>query len=367
MSYRRVGFFAIVAVGLMLCAGRGRAGEQQPAVAAEAPAPAAEKRPEGPLTVAVFDFEAGDKAVTGLGAKIGDLMTVFLSANENLRLVERSKVADILKEMELGASGVVAPEQATRIGGLLGAQVLITGRAFVINEKLYVTARAIGVETSRVNAQLATGKLDQDLDAIVGELATKVAAWLKDNPGQMVAAIATPADQVAALKKALGKQELPTVAVAVFETHVGQVTIDPAAETELTYLMRKVGIPVLTGKSPHISDWAKEYLKDIKTDLPDEAKKADVLIVGEGFSEFAGRNGNLISVKARVELKAVHPKTGNVLAISRTTATQVDLAEQIAGKAALQKAASQGAVEILPQVVEGWNKLREEAKPKAGE
>ena len=63
------------------------------------------------------------------------------------------------------------------------------------------------------------------------------------------------------------------------------------------------------------------------------------------------RRGNLVSVKARVELKAVDRKTGQVLAVDRETAVEVDLTEQIAGKKALQTAAAAIAERLLPKLV----------------
>jgi hypothetical protein len=77
----------------------------------------------------------------------------------------------------------------------------------------------------------------------------------------------------------------------------------------------------------------------------------DVLIEGEGFSEFGLRRGNLVSVKARVEIKAIDRKSGEVLAIDRETAVEVDLTEQIAGKKALQNAAARIAERLLPKLV----------------
>jgi hypothetical protein len=354
MRLKTTGLLACVVVGARLLAGL------QPASAQESPS--AKKVPER-LTVAVLDFETKDRATADLGDKIADLLTVFLSTDEHLQLVERAKLQVILKEMELGASGIVSPEQATRIGGLVGAQVLVTGRGFVVNEKLYITAKAISVETSRMGAALATAPLSADLDVPVQELAAKLSSWLAENGDKMVATIGTPADQVDLLKKALKDKELPTVVAVVIETHVGPTTIDPAAETELVYLMRKVGIPVVSGRQIGIADWAMEYFRDANLPVPEAGRKADVAIVGEGFSEFAGRNGNLITVKARVELKAVDTRTQQVLAIARKTATQVDLAEQIAGKAALQKAAGEAAIELLPEAVGKWLELH---PPKAG-
>ena len=73
--------------------------------------------------------------------------------------------------------------------------------------------------------------------------------------------------------------------------------------------------------------------------------------MGEGFSEFAMRHGNLVSVKARLEVKAVDRQTDKVIAMDRQTAVVVDLTEQIAGKSALQKAAAEIAERLLPKLV----------------
>ena len=360
MRPRIVVVLMIVAVALALCLPARPAGAQEAAAAA----PAAVQEPAAPLTVAVLDFESTDRAVVDLGEKIGDWLPVFLSMDDRLAWVERTKLKEILQEMELGASGIVDAQQATKIGGLVGAQVLVMGRAFVVNGKLYLTGKAISVETSRLGAELAKGELDADLDVIVQELAEKLTTWLGENADKMVAKIATPADQVAALRKALKGQKLPTMAAIVIETHVGQATIDPAAETEVIYLMRKVGAPVLSGRELKMADWALEYFNDADLPVPGTAEMADIVIVGEGFSEFAGRKGNLITVKARVELKALDRRTRRVLAISRKEAVHVDLAEQIAAKTALQKAAGQAVVEMLPEAVAEWAKL---PKPKPAE
>ena len=60
----------------------------------------------------------------------------------------------------------------------------------------------------------------------------------------------------------------------------------------------------------------------------------------------------LISVKSRLEVKAIQRTTGKILAVTRETTVAVDLTEQIAGKTALQDAAARIAVRLLPKLVE---------------
>ena len=83
--------------------------------------------------------------------------------------------------------------------------------------------------------------------------------------------------------------------------------------------------------------------------------KASPKISGEGFSEFAVRRGNLVSVKARLEVTATDPDTDKLLATDRQVTVEVDLTEQIAGKNALQKAALEIAQRLLPKLVREWN------------
>ena len=139
-------------------------------------------------------------------------------------------------------------------------------------------------------------------------------------------------DRIAALQKKLGDEDRPTVFISVQERHVGRTTFDPAAETELTLFCKETGFPVVDSERG-------------------SSQQAKYLIQGEGMSEFATRRGNLVSIKARLEVKVVDQATGKVVAVDRQTRVAVDLVEQIAGKQALQEAAADIAERLLPKIV----------------
>ncbi len=311
------------------------------------------------LTVAVLGFEIKDKAITELGTKITDLVTAQLSTSRQIKLVEREKLDKILEELGLSLTGIVDEHQAAKIGHLSGAKILVTGRAFTVDKDLIIVAKVIGTETSKVRAEIAKGSLSGELTPIVDELSKKIAKVISEKGSTMVARIVKVEDRIKEIRDKIKKKELPKVLVAVSERHLGRPAIDPAAETELIYILKKCGFTVATKKQPGLSDWAREYFEEAELEIPAAIKAADVVILGEAFSEFGTRTGNLVSSKARVEVHAVDRLTGKVLAIDRETNVAVDLSEQIAAKTAIQEAAADIAFRLIPEFVEKWNAEKE--------
>ena len=280
---------------------------------------------------AILPFAERGADVKGLGAQVTDLMFANLVAEPRMYLVDREDMDKTLKELELNLSGLVSADSATRVGNLTGAKILITGSVLQVDSKLYLVGKIIGTETTRVVGASVKGGINDELDNLVTALAGEVAKTIAGRADDLVAKPKTRDDRLAALKKAMGGTKRPVLKIDVTERHISQATIDPAAETEITLFCTELGFDVID---------------------PDEGdrRKAEVLLTGEGFSEFAARHGNLISVKARLELKAIDLATGKILAIDRQTAVEVDLTEQIAGKAALQEAAADIAERMLPKI-----------------
>jgi len=280
------------------------------------------------LTVAVFDFESRDEAVRDLGPKVATLINVNLSAEPQIVTVERAELEKILGEQELGLSGTVSAETAAKVGHLTGAKVLVTGRVFKADKELIIVAKVIGTETSRVYGELVKGTSASAISDLAAELAKKIAATVTQKGETLVAKVETREDRVAAIKKTIHKEKLPTVSVKIAEQHFGQPVIDPAAETEMGVILKECGFVLVDDKSK---------------------ERADIEITGEAFSALGMRKGNLISCKARVEIKA-RKKDGEVLAVDRQTTVAVDIAEQTAAKTALGKAAFDIAERLAPKL-----------------
>ncbi|MCA9402882.1 MAG: curli assembly protein CsgG [Candidatus Omnitrophica bacterium] len=290
-----------------------------------------QSKPSGPaLTVAVLPFQE-DENLAGAGRQTSDLLQVQLGTADGIVLVDRADINKAFAEMELGLSGTVDPSTAARIGSLVGAKVIITGSAFAMGSEATYMAKIIGVETGLTYAEAVNQSVKESVDIAARALGDKVAATLSEKGSTLIAKNMVADDFMEKYTLALKGRELPTVTVNIPEQHMNRTVPDPAAQTEISLALQQLGFPLLD---------------------PATAKKdPDITITGEAFSEYAVQNGNLITCKARVEVKAVEKKSGEIIAIDRETALAVDVSESIAGKLAIENATRKLVKRIVPKMV----------------
>jgi hypothetical protein len=303
-----------------------------------------------PLTVGVLNFDSSTAADKELGKQIGDALTAHLSGEDGLRLVERAVLTRALSELELNQSGVIDSQNATKIGKLVGAKLLVTGKAFPLDKQLYLTAKVIGTETSLVESVMVKSPLQSDIGDAVAKLAKQVADKVRDVGPRLVAGDDEAADPMPALVKRLKGRKLPVIAVRIPEHHTASPSsstprVDPAVETEVKMLLKEAGFTVVEGDDKELARAGVE-----------------VVLNGEAFSEFAARIGNLVSCAARIEVKLTPLAGGEVKFVDRETTKAADLSEGTAAKTALQKGGRTLALRLLEHFAS-----QPAAAPKAGE
>jgi TolB-like protein len=321
--------------------GRSFAQPAEPPRAAAATTPDGAKKPEtkGQLTVAVLDFGAETADSAALGKQVAEIVIDKLGQVDGLRLVDRSSFAETLKEQDLNLTGLIRPKDATKFGRIVGAKLLVTGKAFALDDQLFITAKIIGTETTLVEGVLVKGEKGADFLKLADQLGDKLAVRLREAGPKLVAGDEDEDDPLPALKEKLAKLRKPVLFVRVAEQHLAPrqaaaaappVGGDPAAETELRKWLRAGGFTIIDGGE-------REQIEG----------GVEVVVSGDAFSEFAARIGNLVSCSARVELKLSDRKTGAVLFVDRETTRAADLSENIAGKSALEQAGRALAVRLL--------------------
>jgi Curli production assembly/transport component CsgG len=284
-----------------------------------------------PLTVAVLNFESSDEKLQGRASEASALLAAQLSTSGNIWTIERADIDKILGEQTMGLSGLNDPTTAAKTGKLLGAKALITGRLIPSGDSVIIVAKIMSTETSRVFGETATAPKEGSWEKPTGELCSKVGKLLDSQSKSFMPVTVTKEQRLEALKQIVKGKKLPTVQVTISEVDLRHVAIDPAAQTEFRKVLQELGFEVIDPASSQA--------------LP------EVIISGEAFSETGARRGQLVSARARVELKAVRKSDGKLLDSDSENAVAVDIAEATAGKIALQDAAWSLLERLVPKIV----------------
>lgn len=291
------------------------------------PVSAQEAAPKLPVfSVGVLPFAETDDTKS-LGSSVSELVGVQLAMSGNLVLIERSSLDAVLSEQGLGLTGAVDPQSATKLGNLLGAQILVTGRVFKAGKDTYCIAKAISTATGRsLPAQtLVNG---DDWTNAAAKLATALDASIAKNAVDMAPKSETSEARIERLSKMVEGKSLPKVFIRIPEVHLSHIIPDPAVQAEIEFTLQKIGVTVVTNET-----------------------EAEIVVAGEAFSERAIQLGTLVSCRARCELTLTKKSAPGTKQVNRITTGAVDIAENTAAKQALQNAGSKLADWVVSELV----------------
>lgn len=165
------------------------------AIAVLSPAAVHASSPDALPTLAVLDltFSAPEEE---LAATAADSLNAELIATKQFTIVERRKIAHVIREQALGMTGVISDETAIKVGNVVGARLLVIGRVSRIGDLFRIDARMLDSETGKVVSAAHSDFADRtNLDLAVRE----VVRGLAPTPGSKgdgtparVGALATP-------------------------------------------------------------------------------------------------------------------------------------------------------------------------------
>ncbi len=294
-----------------------------------------------PISVAVMDFSTPyrGRLRNNVGV-VGSLVTANLSSNPQFTVVDRAELNKVLKEQALGLGGDISPATAAKIGGLVGAKVLVTGQVFNIDDDVaksgqpdgqrvvLIVSSVIATETGRTYALREQGELDS-LVKMADDLSAKISVTITNQYANFVAAgTVSTTNRLAAIISELPAKPRPVVSIQIDEQFLRSKKPGQTVQTELGAVFQKAGFEVVDANSD---------------------KRPDIVITGTASSSILGRGADgLLSASASLSVKAQDRLTGKILVIDLQNSTGVDLNRQMATKKALQDAADSLMERLLP-------------------
>ena len=126
------------------------------------------------LAVTFFDNNTTDPQFEPLGRGLASMLITDLSTLEELQVVERGRISEILGEIEFQKSPYVDKDTAVKMGRGLGAEWVLTGALIAMKPNMRLDARLVEVSTGRVLESEAVSGPVEEFFLLEKELATAI-------------------------------------------------------------------------------------------------------------------------------------------------------------------------------------------------
>lgn len=164
-------------------------------------------------------------------------------------------------------------------------------------------------------------------------------------------------DDLAALDLIIRRAGDPRIMVIIPEEHLRRAIPDPAAETEIIRQLLEAGFRLVDQSQVTRVRESEVYRQALAGDRDAYQRlqaeyDADLLVIGEAFSELVGTYHGFFSCRARVEVRVVRTDTGEIIAAHGVHESGVDITESAASKKSLAEAGGVMArylMEVLPE------------------
>jgi len=146
-----------------------------PQVEAPADAPKVPQLVDTPkVAILYFDYDGDDADLKSLKKGFAQMVITDMAANEGFDVVERGRLEDILKELDLNRSGHIDPDKAVEIGKLVGADLTVMGSYFEAMGSFRVDTRIVDTATSVITCGVGETGKREDFLGIQSRLADKL-------------------------------------------------------------------------------------------------------------------------------------------------------------------------------------------------
>ena len=303
--------------------------------------PAQDMRP----TLAVME-PSGNTSVTQMNkmTALGALQQ-YLVNSRRYRVVDRSRIDQIMSEHGFARGGLVDTNRIKEIGKMLQADIVAVSELLKDEGAFIAQCSLIDVETGEVTAS-AYELIEADTPVEIRNAMNRAAMTLlgMEPPPASPAAMGAAAAN-ANVPDSLQDPRQARIAVVIPEIHISARIPDPAGETAIIRKLLEAGFTRVVDQSQvqriRESDQVRAMIRGDMDAVIGIGQQlgVDYLIVGEAFSEAVGRvAGNMFSCRARVEARIIRTDNARIIAAHGMHAGGVDLVEFNAAKTALNNA-----------------------------
>lgn len=280
---------------------------------------------------ALFPFVPSEAAPSPLERVAANLLAVNLAESPGIRVVDRKRLASVAAELDLVPARGLSDADARRVASLAGAEIAITARTSRMEGQLILYVRIMGVSGTGVLEEYVSGSVSGAVRPLCRRLSDAIASALRQQNSEILSGTGGPAERLALLRERLAGRRLPGAHVAVIESYGGAQREASVAGEEISRILQQFGFALVNTRG-----------------------EADIVVYGSAAGESAPRRGELVASEVRVEMRAVDPFGGKLLAVTSSRHTAVDLFASLAGSKAFREAVLALAPEFIEETLAAW-------------
>jgi len=201
-----------------------------------------------PLTMVVMDVTTvGSSDNTGRD-RLVSLLPLSLENEPRVRLVEREILDKLLEELKLSSSDLADPMTSLKLGKVLSARIILTGRIIGDTNSNTVILRAIDTETTAVRKVLSAESTSKEIDRmVIDDIGKKITDWVRaDFPLQgRIISVSVDTCEIN-LGNVHGLKKGDTMEV-FGESNGGRATIAKIGEVTISEVYKDRAMAVVTG------------------------------------------------------------------------------------------------------------------------
>jgi tetratricopeptide (TPR) repeat protein len=150
-------------------------GAAAPASGTAAAPPKADAAARRILFAAPMENGTGQEQYDPVAAGVGDLVSVLLAEQKQIKVVERQRFDALTKEQALTLKGLTGEKYAIQAGKLMEADTVLAGRLYMDKGQPLVSVKALEIASARVVAAAEVSCRHEDLMESALQLARKLA------------------------------------------------------------------------------------------------------------------------------------------------------------------------------------------------
>ena len=121
------------------------------------------------VAILYFNYDGQDPQLQVLKKGLAQMLISHVQPGvPSVKIVERERLEDILKELDLASSGKIDPDTAAKVGKLIGARYLVVGSYFDLFGSLRIDSRLLNVETGEIIGSVGANGPMGDFFALEG-------------------------------------------------------------------------------------------------------------------------------------------------------------------------------------------------------